>query len=350
MEGWLHASGWRWLFRGISVVALGLGIWLIVVPQWAAAGRVLPRLEQVPVAPLVFAVLAQAGSLLCFSAMTTVMVGRPVGFGTALRVDLADLAVNHTVPGGGGVAAAARIRLLVGRGLPPTRALAVASIEMTVSNLALATIFVAGLLLELGTAATVRDQWWAAIVVVVTVAGVVLAGWVLARRPQSALNGIAAVERRIPLIRRARLATALQAAREQLGTLRQRPGLAVLSTLFALGNWALDALSLWLVLFSLGFSAAAGPLLTAYGVATILAQLPLTPGGIGLVEGVLVPALVAIGAPPDTALLAVLGWRAMEYWFPIPAGVVSGVTLVGGRRSGGAHLPAKDAPTAPTLK
>lgn len=329
---WKRATPWRWTLRALSVVALVLGVWLIVIPQWRQAAVVLPRLEQLPVAPIVLALLAQAASLVCFSAMTMLLVGPPLGLGTALRIDLADLAVNHTVPGGGGVAAAVRFRLLVRRGLDPGRALAVASIEITVSNLALAAVFLVGLLLTAGAAAVVRDELWAAVLMIVAVIAVVIAGWLLARHPRVLLRGIAGAECRIPLMRRARLSTAVQAGHEQVRALEQHPGLSALCSLLALGNWLFDALSLWLVLFALGFPALPGPLFTAYGVATILAQLPLTPGGIGLVEGVLVPALVAVGATPDVALLAVLGWRALQYWLPIPVGAVSGLSLV--RRRG----------------
>ncbi len=37
------------------------------------------------------------------------------------------------------------------------------------------------------------------------------------------------------------------------------------------------------------------------------------PGGLGLVEGVMVPAFGALGVPAGVALLAVIGWRVLEY-------------------------------------
>ncbi|MEP7088508.1 MAG: lysylphosphatidylglycerol synthase domain-containing protein [Nocardioidaceae bacterium] len=76
---------------------------------------------------------------------------------------------------------------------------------------------------------------------------------------------------------------------------------------------------------------APGPLLAAYGVANLLALLPLTPGGIGVAEGVLVPALVTFGAPQSAALLGVPTWRLAEYLLPIPLALVTYVSLRAGR-------------------
>jgi hypothetical protein len=58
----------------------------------------------------------------------------------------------------------------------------------------------------------------------------------------------------------------------------------------------------------------------AYGLAYVLAAIPVTPGGLGVVEGVLVPSLVGFGATPGAAIVAVLGYRLVNFWLPIPVG------------------------------
>jgi uncharacterized membrane protein YbhN (UPF0104 family) len=65
-------------------------------------------------------------------------------------------------------------------------------------------------------------------------------------------------------------------------------------------------------------AALAGALLVAYGVATLLGSLPVSPGGLGIVEGTLVPSLVGFGVPGAAAVLAVVCWRLFEFWLPIP--------------------------------
>jgi uncharacterized protein (TIRG00374 family) len=96
---------------------------------------------------------------------------------------------------------------------------------------------------------------------------------------------------------------------------------------FAIGNWLFDAGSFWMMLAAFGKPIGLGPLLTVYGVGSVLALLPLTPGGLGIVEGVMVPALIGFGVPHSPALLGVIGWRLFEYWMPIPAGAIAYANL-----------------------
>ncbi len=327
-----RARRWRWALRGVSAVLMALGLWLIVIPQWQEAARVLPRLGRVPLVTLVLAALAQLCSLACYSAMTRVVVGPSLSYGTALRIDLADLAINHTVPGGGSVAGAARFRMLVGRGIQPARALAAASVEVALSNVVLSAIFLVGLVISLGAGPFTASEAWAVVAVAALILVVAFVAWVVLRRTTWLAATVDRVEGRAPALRRFHLATVITSAREQLTLLGERPRRLILCAVLAFGNWALDALSLWLVLAALGSAVPAGPLLAAYGVATVLAQLPITPGGIGIVEGVLVPALIAFGVPASIALLAVLGWRTLEYWLPIPVGGITALSLEFGRR------------------
>jgi hypothetical protein len=67
--------------------------------------------------------------------------------------------------------------------------------------------------------------------------------------------------------------------------------------------------------------------LVAYGLANILAVIPITPGGLGIIEGILIPALVGFGVPLDKAGVAVLGYRLVNFWLPIPVGGISYLTL-----------------------
>jgi len=329
-----HRSWTSWALRGLSLVLLGLGIWLIVIPQWREAVEVIPRIQHLPVMPLAAAALAEAGSLLSFSGMTMLMIGAGMTFATALRIDLADLAVNHTMPGGGGVAAAARFRLFVRRGVPPADALAVASVETMVSNIVLGALFVVGVLLPRGSTALGGAAVWAGGIVGALLIGTVLFVWLVSQRSSWLLSLIGRLEEKVHGMRRARLGRLVDAAAHQLALLRAFPGRTAACAAFALGNWLLDALALWSVMMALGVSVPVGPLLAAYGAATILAQLPITPGGLGLVEGVLVPAFVAAGVPTAAALLGVLGWRVLEYWLPIPVGGLSLLSLrVSGRRT-----------------
>jgi uncharacterized protein (TIRG00374 family) len=98
-------------------------------------------------------------------------------------------------------------------------------------------------------------------------------------------------------------------------------------------NWLLDALCLWVSLDAFGYAAPIGPLLVVYGVANLVALLPITPGGVGIVEGVVIPVVASFGAPHAAAVLGVLMWRLIAFWLPIPVSWLTAVSV----RPTGAH-------------
>lgn len=63
--------------------------------------------------------------------------------------------------------------------------------------------------------------------------------------------------------------------------------------------------------------------LLAYTAASLLAMIPLTPGGLGLVEAGLTGTLTVAGVAPAQAVLATLLYRLASYWLPIIAGPVA---------------------------
>jgi len=61
-------------------------------------------------------------------------------------------------------------------------------------------------------------------------------------------------------------------------------------------------------------------MLLAYSAAGIIALLPLTPGGLGIVEASLTGLLVLAGVRAGDAVLATLAYRIASYWLPLLAG------------------------------
>jgi hypothetical protein len=96
---------------------------------------------------------------------------------------------------------------------------------------------------------------------------------------------------------------------------------------WASANWLLDAASLWVFLAAFGEHMSLDGLLVSYGLANVLAAIPITPGGLGVVEGVLTPTLVGFGAPRGIAILGVISWRLVNFWLPIPVGGVAYASL-----------------------
>ena len=63
--------------------------------------------------------------------------------------------------------------------------------------------------------------------------------------------------------------------------------------------------------------------LLAYSVAGLLALLPITPGGLGIVEAGLSALLILANVPGGDAVVAVLAYRIISYWLPIFVGPVA---------------------------
>jgi uncharacterized membrane protein YbhN (UPF0104 family) len=92
---------------------------------------------------------------------------------------------------------------------------------------------------------------------------------------------------------------------------------------WALVNWLTDCLCLVLAFTAVGADVPWRGLLVAYGAAQVAANLPITPGGLGVVEGSLTVALVAFGGSTASTVAAVLLYRIMSFWVPVPLGWVS---------------------------
>lgn len=103
----------------------------------------------------------------------------------------------------------------------------------------------------------------------------------------------------------------------ELGTDWQRALVA------ALGNRLLEYLVLLVALVAVGAESNWALYLLAYVAATVLAMIPLTPGGLGFVEAGLTTMLTIAGVPFDQAALAVLAFRLVNFWLPLPAGLIA---------------------------
>jgi uncharacterized protein (TIRG00374 family) len=91
---------------------------------------------------------------------------------------------------------------------------------------------------------------------------------------------------------------------------------------YAAANWLLDAAALWVVIAAFGPTAGVVGVLVAYGLANVMAAIPVSPGGLGVVEAILIPTLVGFGTPRAEAAVAVVAYRIIEFWLPIPAGAL----------------------------
>jgi uncharacterized protein (TIRG00374 family) len=93
----------------------------------------------------------------------------------------------------------------------------------------------------------------------------------------------------------------------------------------AAGRWLFDFLTLQAALAAVGAHPPLSLALIAYCAAQLLAQFPITPGGLGIVEAGMTGTLVLIGVSGGAAALATLAYRLASYWLQLPAGAVGWV-------------------------
>lgn len=89
---------------------------------------------------------------------------------------------------------------------------------------------------------------------------------------------------------------------------------------WSVASWALDCGCLVFSYLAVGAGVPWRGLLLAYGAGQLAANLPITPGGLGVVEGSLVIALVAFGGGHVSTVAAVLLYRIVSFWGYLPVG------------------------------
>jgi uncharacterized protein (TIRG00374 family) len=92
--------------------------------------------------------------------------------------------------------------------------------------------------------------------------------------------------------------------------------------LATVGRWAFDYATLLAALAAVGSRPRPALVLLAFCGAQILAQIPVTPGGLGFVEAGLTAMLKLAGVPAGAAVLATFAYRLFSYWMPLPLGAV----------------------------
>ena len=268
-------------------------------------------------------------ALLCYSMMTRAALG-PVGHHLSVlhlfRIQLSTRALSSLVPGGSAAGSALGFRMMVASGVPgPDAGFALATAGLT-SAVVLNFILWGGLIVSIPLRGVNPVYGSAAI------AGIILMGIAVAiifgliegqERSEKLLRSIA---RRLHLNEE----RAGEAVRHIGGRMKELAGdKAMLRRLvgWAAANWLIDAAALWVFLRAFGGSLTFDALIVAFGLANVLAAIPLTPGGLGVVEGIYVPVLVGFGLTRATAVVGVVSYRVAQFWLPILIGGLTYLSL-----------------------
>ncbi|HZX06118.1 YbhN family protein [Kribbella sp.] len=307
---WYHR-----VWSAVSLVVLVAIVEYVVLPKLSVARQSLDRVSQLSPLWLISAVVLEAAALVCYSLFSRALLsGSPVRFSWILRSDLTGYGVSHVVPGGAATATAVRFRLLVSGGAKPADVTATVTASAIGSPLAL--VLVAWLSTIPGV--VLRDAT-PAYLTLFLVGLVAIACGLLAVRERSRLERLAArllraVAHRLPQRVGPWIATVALRLRDLLADREVRKAVLLWATL----NWVLDAAVLWVFVAAYDAPINPVPVLLAYCAANLAAVIPLTPGGIAVVEGIAISSLLGFDVPGQAAVLAVLSWRLLQFWAPVP--------------------------------
>jgi putative heme transporter len=119
---------------------------------------------------------------------------------------------------------------------------------------------------------------------------------------------------------------------DRLGAVSPGRGDWLRALTMSLANWLGDCACLAAAFLAVGAGVPWRGLLLAYGAGQLATVLPVTPGGLGVVEGSLTVALVAFGGAKTSTVAAVLLYRLISFWLVLPVGWGSwGGLLLAGR-------------------
>ena len=317
----------RWAVRVVpGVVALVVGV-KVLAPRRSELSGAAAALGHLHPAWLAVAVLAELGSLGAYAALQRRLLssgGVAIGATPIAGITLAGYAIQNSFPGGPAWSAVFAFREFRRRGIDSVLAGWTMVVVAILSDVSLALLGLIGVV-----AAQRQAAGLDVVEVVVAVAAIVLAvTWALHRGLSSHRSQDVAVWflRRWQRVVRRPAGEPTELVRGALERLRSvRPSTAdwARAGTFALANWVFDCACLALAFGAVGAEVPWRGLLLAYGTGQLAANLPITPGGLGVVEGSLSIALVLYGGAEASTVAAVLLYRIISFWAMLPVGWAS---------------------------
>lgn len=312
----------------LSFGSLFFVIEYLVLPQFASAKKSLHLLASLNPFVVAIAVLLEIGAIYSYVELTRTVLfpHAPSRFNT-LRVNLAGLAISHVLPGGTAPAGALSYRVFDDLGVPRETNVFGLAVQGSGSAVVLNFIFWIALVISIplnGFNPAYGFAALASVFLLMAFFGTIL---LLTRGQRHADAWLRKIASHIPRLKPETVSALLEKVTARITLLiANRRNLWWALTWAAL-NWLFDAACLWVFILAFGHVVSPIGLLVAYGLANVLAAIPITPSGLGIIEGVLIPSLVGFGVPNTEAILAVISYRMVNFWIPIPIGGISYATL-----------------------
>jgi putative heme transporter len=270
---------------------------------------------------VVLGVAAEAGSFLAFALLQRKMLkagGVKVPVGPMAAITMAANAITNSIPAGSAIAPVYSFRQYRHRGADQALAGWSVVAAFVAESVTLAVVAAIGVSIAGAEGASLD-------LVGVTVTVLILAiamGVVFVQKRALVWTVSAALHlcQRLTGWPRGELAHHIDRIITRLTVVRLSVGQMVSALRLALANWLLDCGCLALCFMAVGAPVPWKGLLLAYGAGQLAANLPITPGGLGVVEGSLTIALVAFGGATTSAVVAVLLYRVLSFWLALPVG------------------------------
>jgi uncharacterized protein (TIRG00374 family) len=316
--------------RVVELLVIALIVEYLLLPQLAGTHHWLSLLAGANWWWVAGALGGEFASLLAFSLATRVLLprnGTRPSLWRLWRIDLAGIAVSHSVPGGAAAGTALGYRLLQRSGVAAGPATFAKLGQGAVSALVLQALLVSSVAIAIPLHGS-SPLYLTACLGGFSVLTVLVALTVLVVRAEATLaRFVGAVSGRLPRLTAESGRRLVHRVAADIRAVAEHPRLFTASAGWSAANWLFDAFSLWCAVKAFGHTLGYDGLLVPFCLANTAAWIPLTPSGLGIVEGVIVPTLVGFSTPRGIALLGTTTWRLINFWLPIPLGAVAYLSL-----------------------
>ena len=310
-----------------AVIALFL-LNYVAVPQLAGLRRAVTKLSEVNGVMLVAGLAFELAALLAYSQFTRVALSpSEIRLSTILRVQMSTKAVTNLVPGGSAAGSALGYRLLTLAGVDS------ASAGFALATAGLGSAVVLNLLLWLTLLVSIPLSGVNPIYVTTALVGIFLLGAfgavvvLLVKGADRAERIVRSLARHFSFLDPERVSGIMRRFGERIRSLGAHPALLRKLVFWSTLNWLLDAASLWMFLRAFGEWVRPDSLFVAFCVANVSAAIPLTPGGLGVLDLALSSMLAFFGVAATTVTLGVPTYRLAAFWLPIPLGTLTYLSL-----------------------
>lgn len=328
---WPRSKVARRTLRGTVELILFLIVFVwFGLPAITNARNALDRLSDVDMSLVLVGVALQALSLAAYAQLTRAALPHgSISISTLFRIQLTTKAITNVVPGGSAAGSAMGYRMITLAGVAGPEA----GFGLVASSVGSAVLL--NVILWLTLLVSIPAAGFRPIYVTMALVGVFLLAafgsliLMLIRGQAQAERAVRALARRLRYLDEDRMGALVQRLASRLRELLADPPLMRRVAVWASLNWLLDAGCLWVMLRAFGLTPRVDSLLVAFCIANVSAVIPVTPGGLGVLDATLV-AMLALFGYGNVAGVAVPLYRVVQYFLPIPVGFVTYLTLRAG--------------------